>query len=76
MRNEQIINMQLWRSEYELDAVISAEIGDPVPGEHAFDADDQIILVLIDHLQESFGRCLDIFVNQLLSAIIEDTDIE
>jgi hypothetical protein len=33
-------------AEHKLDAVIRTEIGDPVPGEHAFDAGDQIILVV------------------------------
>jgi len=38
-------------AEHELDSLIFAEISDPVPGKHAFDANDQIISVIGDQFQ-------------------------
>ena len=37
-------------AEYKGDIMIGTEISDPVPGEHAFDADDQVGLVRGDEL--------------------------
>jgi hypothetical protein len=38
-------------AKYELNPVVFTEVGDPVPGEHAFDTDDQVILVIGDQFQ-------------------------
>jgi hypothetical protein len=63
-------------AEYELDVLVRAEISDPVPGEHAFDADNQVISIIGNHLEQGLWRGFDIFVNGHLPGIIEDTHVQ
>jgi hypothetical protein len=63
-------------AEYELDVLVRAEIGDPVPGENSFDADNRVISIIGNHLDQDLWRGLDIFVNGHLSGIIEDTRVQ
>jgi hypothetical protein len=63
-------------AEDKVNVVIGAEVGDPVPREHAFEADDQVIPALGDQFQECLWRGFNVFVNELASGIIENTDVE
>ena len=62
-------------SENELDAFASAQVGQPVPGEHALDGDDEIVAERHDGLQEGLRSALDVPVEQDLAVLIEDTEV-
>jgi hypothetical protein len=51
------------------------EIGQPVPREDAFDADDEILLVGCNSFQQWCGGCLHISMQQDLSVPIHNTDV-
>ena len=63
-------------AENERNAFHPAEVSDPVPGEQAFNADDQIILVGRDQRHESPRVGFDVLVDQNAAALIQDADIE
>jgi hypothetical protein len=62
-------------AEDEGDAVGRAEIGEPVPGEHALDGDDEIVAVRGDRLQERLGRHLHVAVQEHLAGGVEQADV-
>jgi hypothetical protein len=45
-------------SEDEGDAVVFTPVGDPVPGEHALDADDNVVLQRLDSAGQGGGEAL------------------
>ena len=63
-------------AQYKGDAVLMTQISDPVPGEHAFDANDQVIAIISNQFEKCIWRCLNIFVNTDLSGIIKNTDVQ
>ena len=52
-------------AEHELDVLIQAKIRQPVPGEHAFGADDQVFAKSLDGLQEVGGLARTLRCNRL-----------
>jgi hypothetical protein len=61
--------------EHEGDLLGGTHIGEPVPGEHAFGRDDQILSVWPDDLEESSGGGLDVPMYQYLPRRVEDADV-
>ena len=42
-------------AEHEVDPLLGAQVGEPVPGEHALDADDEVVAMRFDQAQEGLG---------------------
>jgi hypothetical protein len=42
-------------TEQKLDLLFQTEVSEPVPGEHGFGADDQVITEVVDGAQEIVG---------------------
>ena len=59
----------------ERDALLGTQIGQPVPGEDAFDGHDQVLAVGLDGFQESLGPGAQVTVQQDLSLWIQDAEI-
>ena len=57
------------------DAFLRAEIRQPLPGEHTFDPDDEIVAVWGADAQKGVGRGRQILMDQLCAVLIENTDI-
>ena len=57
------------------DPVLSTQVSEPVPGKHALDGDDEIVMVRLDDLEESIGPCWQVAVDQNLPVLIDDTDV-
>ena len=47
-------------AEDKLNIVIGTEVGDPIPREHTFDADNEIVPIGIDQFQECLWRGFDV----------------
>jgi len=62
-------------SEDEGDPFFFAEISEPVPGEHAFDGDNDVFAVCFDSLEEGIGLSVDVLVEQDVPVLVEDTEI-
>ena len=61
-------------SEDEIDFVVSAQIGLPVPAKDAFDADHDIVNKGKDQFEKAFAIGFDVLVDQDLSLSAEDAD--
>ena len=59
-------------SEREGDGVIFARIGEPIPGEHAFAADDQSLAKGLDGVEEDVGIGEQVFLEDGFAVLIED----
>jgi hypothetical protein len=59
----------MWKSRAE------AQVGNPVPAEHAFDADDDAIAKGSDGVQESLGVARKVAVEDDVAVVIEDAKI-
>jgi hypothetical protein len=57
------------------DHVLTAKIGDPVPGKHAFDADNDIFKVWEDGIKQQRGISIEVFVQLGLSLGIDDAEV-
>ncbi len=63
-------------AEDEGDVLVGAQVGDPVPAEEAFDADDQAVAVRLDQLEKAVGITGDVPVDLLLAArLIKDAHV-
>jgi len=62
-------------TEKELDALVLAEVRQPVPGEHALDADNQVVAKAFDGLQEFVRLGSHIAMQSLVSVTIENAQI-
>jgi hypothetical protein len=62
-------------TEDEGDVFFSTEVGKPVPGEHAFDSDNDVFSVCFDSLKEGIGLSVNILVKQDVPVLVEDTEI-
>ena len=62
-------------SENEFDAFFSTQIGDPIPGEGAFDGNDKIVSVSFYSFQESVPVCFDVPVEENLPLAVNDAQI-
>src|SRR5919109_4816484 len=56
-------------------ALFSAEIGQPIPGEHAFDRYDKTLPVGSNGFEEGFRSGWHIAVQQELTIVAQDTDV-
>jgi hypothetical protein len=61
-------------AENEGEVLLDTEIGDPVPGEHAFDRDHDILTEGSKDTEKSFRVCVDILMNPDIASGVEDTD--
>ena len=59
----------------EGDAMLSTEIGDPIPGEHAFHGDDNVLSERLDELEEDFAIGFDISVQEDFPGFIQDAEV-
>ena len=62
-------------AEDERDAFGGADVGEPVPGEHALGRDDQAVAVRRDDLEEGLRRRWHVAVHQHLAGRVEDADV-
>lgn len=62
------------RAEDKGNALLTAEIGDPILGEDAFSTDHQIFLVRLNHGQKGLPTGLDILMHQSIALVIQDVD--
>ena len=58
-----------------MDVLTCAEIGHPVPGEDAFDADDDVFPVRSDGREKVLGLCAQVAVEHDLPALIDDAGV-
>jgi hypothetical protein len=57
------------------DFLFSAEIGEPIPGEHAFDRDDQTLTVGSNSRAKRFRSGFPMTVQQGLTIVAQDADV-
>ncbi len=62
-------------AQHKGNALLTAEIGDPIPGEDALDGDRQVFLVGLNHDQERLARGFHVLMYQGIAFVIEDTDV-
>lgn len=62
-------------AEDEGDPFIGTEIGQPVPGEHAFGGHHQILAVRFDQTQKRFWTSRDVLMHDNIASRIEDADV-
>jgi hypothetical protein len=61
-------------AENEGDVLLDTEIGDPVPGEHAFDSNHDVLTEGSNDTEKSFRVCVDVMMNPDIASGIQDTD--
>jgi hypothetical protein len=61
-------------AENEGDVLLDTQIGDPVPGEHAFDSNHDILTEGSNDTEKSFLVCVDVLMNPDDATGIEDAD--
>jgi len=57
------------------DVLLSAEISDPVPGEHTLYSDHDVLPEGSEDAKKGLRICLDVLVKAYLTFGIEDTDV-
>ena len=62
-------------AEHEGEALLGAEVGQPVPGEHAFDGDDEPIAIRRDSIDKGAGLGRILTVKKRLASLVEDAEI-
>jgi hypothetical protein len=62
-------------TENEVDAFPCAEVGEPVPGEHALHRDGEVVAEGGDCLQEDLGVRREVPMNEDLSFLVEHADV-
>jgi hypothetical protein len=62
-------------AERECDALRGAQIGQPVLGEDALHADDQIVSIRRDALQKGLRRGLHVLVQHDLAVLVQDAHV-
>jgi hypothetical protein len=60
----------------ERDAFVSPQVGQPVPGEQAFDRDDETLSLGRHDFQQGLRGCLHMTVHENLAALVEDADVQ
>jgi hypothetical protein len=63
-------------AEHEGNPLPFAEVGEPVPGEHALGGDGEILAVRGYDLEERLGAGAEILMDLDVSGLVEDTDVE
>lgn len=61
-------------AEDEIDPLVGKQVGEPVPGEHAFGPDDEVVSIRLDQAQENLGAGGNVAMTYHLPFGIEDTD--
>ena len=61
-------------AENEGDVLLGTKIGDPVPGEHTFDSNHDVLPEGSNDAEKSFLVCVDVLMNPDLAFGIKDTD--
>jgi len=56
--------------------LLPAQVSNPVPGEHAFHANHQIVTIGCDDFQQSTRRGLDILVDQRIALLIKNARMQ
>jgi hypothetical protein len=59
----------------ECNAVLSAQIGDPVPAKDALDTDDDVFQEGEDQLKEHLGIGGDVFMESGFAFLVDDADV-
>jgi hypothetical protein len=59
----------------ERDVFLSAEIGEPIPDEHAFDGDYEIVPEGFDGSQKGFRRGFEVSVEHCFALLIQDAEV-
>ena len=59
-------------AEHEGDALVLAQISEPVPGEHALGADDKAIAIRCNSFQKRLGASCNVAVQHGLAAGVKD----
>ena len=62
-------------AEHEGDLLAGAEIGQPVPGEHALHADDKFSAVQADGVEKVIGPGGQVAVNERFARLVDDADV-
>jgi hypothetical protein len=62
-------------AEHEGDRFFLAEIGQPVPGEHALGGDRQTFAIRADERQKPIGPRLDVLVDQHSASLIDEANV-
>src|SRR6185436_19082586 len=62
-------------TEHEGDVLSRTQIGEPVPGEDALDADDDVVAVRRDGAQQRLGAGGHVLVEHDVTAGVEDADV-
>src|SRR3990172_5782954 len=61
-------------AENEGDIFLGTEIGDPVPGEHAFDGDHDILPEGSNGTEKSFRLCVDVLMDPDVTSRVDNTN--
>ncbi len=62
-------------TKHKRDGFPVTQIGEPVPNEHAFDGDDDILPIGLDGPEKGLRIRSDVFVQQGVALLIQDTDV-
>ena len=62
-------------TENESDLFSSAQIGEPVPGEDAFDRDDDLFPIRCNRLEKGIGFGLHVAMKYDRASLVEDTEV-
>jgi hypothetical protein len=62
-------------AQREGDALVFAQVGQPVPGEHALDADDEVLAVRLDGVEELVGAGGQVLGEDGLALVVENVDV-
>src|SRR5947199_10775847 len=63
-------------AEDKLEALLVAQVGDPVPAEQTFDGDHQVLSVGGESLQQQLALTGQLPVHQSLALLVQDAEIE
>jgi hypothetical protein len=61
-------------AEDEGDVFLGTEIGDPVPREHAFDSDYDVLTEGSNGTEKSFRLCADVLMDSDVTSGVDNTD--
>ena len=62
-------------AQHEGDVVLGAQVGDPVPGEHALGADDEPVAEGGNGAEEGVGAAGQVAIEDRVAGLVEDADV-
>ena len=62
-------------AQHERDVLAGAQSGQPVPGEHALHADDELLAVEADGVEEQVGSRGQVTMNECFARLVDDADV-